>query len=665
MTRFILSLCLLLALDVVANCQQNGQNETSPADPFGGFETIRLANGLKLWYKRTADSTDTAIGIVIPFGSDRDPAGKEGLAHFTEHMLFADHLGRTEQQIKREIEDPGGVYNGFTLPDHTVFFVHIGNQHGLSALDWLYKVLSPHTMEPEVVDRQREPVLQETNARPRELFDWIQALYLNPPALRQKGLWNREFGLHTPESRDVDAFRSIHSITGQDLTAFYDTYYVPSLMTLTVIGNLDREQVVETGQHTFGLLPSRPEPQQPSPASDPGRPYRAFYWDFRANPFYQQMFKVYDPTAEDIIRLTFLSRLLGKRLNDRLRFGDRKATYGISPFLMFRGPAIALAIQGSIDKDQYGYARSVIVQELETLRGNGYSQEEFEADRTTISRQLKTANTSPKELEWWVFAAFYDPSVFSDYPDLSQDFDRITLQEVQAFARQVLATNREVLTIMRPVPLSDGVLTLIGIAALVLFVRVVRAVMISPIEMSRIRYVARFRIPTAFKVVSMGCLLAFAAVAGRLLFFACQLLADRTIIKIESFWVQGCIFTLMAAGGLFLLILLASRLPRKVLLFDDRVVVKYLVYRSRAIAAGDIVEISLRRFRDVWLSARVWRCLPLTTGLWSPGIYLACRNGTSIFFQVRDRREFLAALNQVAGQEFMPASAPGPGAPDR
>jgi hypothetical protein len=214
-------------------------------------------------------------------------------------------------------------------------------------------------------------------------------------------------------------------------------------------------------------------------------------------------------------------------------------------------------------------------------------------------------------------------------------------------------------------PLSDGTLALIGIAGLVLFVRVVRAALISPIEMSRIRYVTRFRIPTAFKVISMGCLLAFAAVAGRLLFFACQLLVDHEIVKLESFWVQGFVYTFMAVGGLFLLALLGSRIPRKVLIFDDRVVVKYLVYRSRAIAARDIVEISLRRFRGVWLSARLWRCLPLTTGLWSPGIYLACRNGTSIFFQVRDRREFLAVLDQVAGQEFTPASVPAPAVADR
>jgi predicted Zn-dependent peptidase len=662
MIRVILSLSLLLAFEVVANCQQN---DSTPPDPFAGFETIKLENGMKVWYKRTPDSPDAAISVAVPFGSDCDPAGKEGLAHFTEHMLFADHLGRTEQQIKREIEDPGGVYNGFTLPDHTFFFVHIGNQHGLFGLDWLYKVVSPHSMDPEIVERQREPVLQETGARRRELFDWIQALYLNPPVLRQPGLWKREFGLDTAESRDIDAFRSIHSITNQDLMQFYDAYYVPSVMTLTVIGNLDREQVVDKVRQTFGLLPSRPEPPRSARASDPGRPYRGFYWDVRANAFYQQMFKVYDPSPSDIVDLIFLSRLLGKRLNDRLRFGERKATYGIVPSLMLRGSASALTIQGVIDKDQYSYARAVIDSELDTLRGNGYPKEEFETDRSRVSRQLRTSNTSPRDLESWVLIAFSDSRVFSDYPDLSQEFERITLEEVQGLARRVLVPKREVLTITRPMPLSDGMLTLIGVAALVLLVRLVRAALISPIEMSRIKYVARFRIPIAFKVISMGFLLAFVAVTGRLVFFVCQWVADREIVKIESFWVQGSIYIVMAAGGLLLLALLGSRLPRKILVFDDRVVVKYLAYRSRAIAAQDIIEVSLRGFRGVWLCSRLWRCLPLTSGLWSLGIYLACRNGTSIFFQVRNRQEFLAVLDRTVHGEVTAARARAPGVPDR
>jgi len=150
--RLMLSLCVAAVFPAVAKCRQDG---AAPPGPFAGFETIRLANGLKVWYKRIPQSPDAAISLAVPYGSDSDPVGKEGLAHFTEHMLFADHLGRSEEEIKREIENLGGVTNGFTFPDHTCFFVHIRNNNALSAIDWLYKLSSPHLMDSAVVERQR------------------------------------------------------------------------------------------------------------------------------------------------------------------------------------------------------------------------------------------------------------------------------------------------------------------------------------------------------------------------------------------------------------------------------------------------------------------------------------------------------------------------------
>lgn len=59
------------------------------------------------------------MGVSVPYGWDLDPEGKGELAHFTEHMLFSDHRGRTEEEIKDEIELRGGERNAFTTPDRT------------------------------------------------------------------------------------------------------------------------------------------------------------------------------------------------------------------------------------------------------------------------------------------------------------------------------------------------------------------------------------------------------------------------------------------------------------------------------------------------------------------------------------------------------------------
>ena len=186
-------------------------------------------------------------------------------------MLFSDHLGKTEEAIKREIEDRGGRRNGVTSADHTYYYVHIDKQHGMFALDWLYRIVSPHEMAPEVVERGREPVALENGIRRRELFDYVWAYYLDPLWLRLPSFWKSEFGVSSRQDRAFDPHASLYSITPEDLRSFYDTYYVPSRMTLVVVGDLDPSAVLEQASSTFGTLAEGPDPgpfpRQPTPAA--------------------------------------------------------------------------------------------------------------------------------------------------------------------------------------------------------------------------------------------------------------------------------------------------------------------------------------------------------------------------------------------------------------
>ena len=92
--RFIPVFALLALPGLLA--AQAGQ---TPPNPFAGFETIMLDNGLKVWYRHMPGDPVVAISVALPFGADMDPPGKEQLAHFTEHMLFSDQPGLTEEEI--------------------------------------------------------------------------------------------------------------------------------------------------------------------------------------------------------------------------------------------------------------------------------------------------------------------------------------------------------------------------------------------------------------------------------------------------------------------------------------------------------------------------------------------------------------------------------------
>ena len=266
-------------------------------------------------------------------------------------MLFGDHDGRTEEEIKGEIKNRGGRRNGITYSDHVSYYATISKEHGLLALDWIYRIVQPHAMEPEVVDRGRQPVALEIGVRPRELFDWIGAYVIDPPWLRVKGFWEREFNYETRKYRWYDRYATLQSITPEDLRAFYETYYVPSRMTLVVVDDLDRDTVLAQAEATFGTLPTGPEPEVVFDVVDPDRQHRSFSWAFQSSVLYNSRFKIYDLTSEQHLRMIFIQQMLQYRLNQRLRYGERKAVYGISVFIGLRGPTAYLQISARINDD--------------------------------------------------------------------------------------------------------------------------------------------------------------------------------------------------------------------------------------------------------------------------------------------------------------------------
>ena len=79
----------------------------------------------------------------------------------------------------------------------------VAKEHGGFAIEWLSRLMSPHSMDADVVERNRGPVALEINTQPREFFEQAWAL-LNPAWLLPPDFWQREFGMETRNARHYD-----------------------------------------------------------------------------------------------------------------------------------------------------------------------------------------------------------------------------------------------------------------------------------------------------------------------------------------------------------------------------------------------------------------------------------------------------------------------------
>jgi predicted Zn-dependent peptidase len=639
--------------------------DTSPDNPFAGFETSFLSNGVKLWFKRLPGAPNVSVSVGIPYGADDDPEGLEEIAHFTEHMLFSDHRGMTEKEIKEVIEGVGGVRNAFTTSDHTWYYVTIAREHGLMALEWLARLVEPHAMDPAVVDRTREPVALEINARPRGLAEYTLAL-LDPSWLRLPDLWSREFGMSTRSARHYDRWARLQAITPDDLKAFYKTHYVPSMMTVTVVGDLNREEVLALAQSAFGGLQPGAATVGAPETRDPGRSRATNAWAFRSNVSLDQRVKLFNPNAQGLLHLEFMSDLLRRRLNQRLRYGETKAVYGISASLIQRGPATILQIRGAIDEEDWDFARGVIEEEMQSLRSGGLSTEDFEADRRALVERLRSDTNTAEALNRWSFRRFYDPEVFRDFPDLLGFYQTVTQAEIAQFASSVLLDERTTTRSVHVMPVTQAALLAVVVLFLWLTFKLTGWALTKPVAMTELRYMARFRVPPLLAATRFLVATGVALGLGRFIFFGFQWMTYQWVEPLDVFWMQASAYAGMGLVGVLAALLYLSRIPRKLLIFPDHIRIKALAFRSRILVPEEIAEVSMQRMPSVWFKKSILRNSLMTFGLIKPGIYLRPHKGRGYFFRVRKTDELMALLQGWwggGGDQPEVTSEPDPPAP--
>lgn len=494
----------------------------------------------------------------------------------------------------------------------------------------------------------RDAVALELGVGPRTLLGTLRDRFLLAPALLPAGFWTREFGLEPPEYRRADIHAALERTRAAHVEEFYRRHYRPSRMSLLITGDVDQERTLEAVTRTFGQLPVWPEEPPPIRTELKQSATRRFFWNLREDVGFSISFRLDSITAADYPRLLFAQQLLERRLVRRLRWGEQHAVYAVSSALVQRADAGLLRFEARIQPDRFDDARAIIRDELQRLRHGRYPPGEFEQDRAALDRALRLNNGTPAALRNWHANAFYRTDRFPQPPALAATFARITPEELAATARAQLGPQREILSIERPLPLGQGAAAAIPLAAVLLGIFAARRAFITPIELTRIRYLARLRLPLLIALPAGAIAVAGVLIALRLLAAGAHHVAAAYLWPHESFLLQAAGFVAALALATFLLAAALALVPRRVLVLEHEARIKYLAYRSRVLRPEDVVEVRLARFGDVFLSLRALRTVPLALGWRTPAVLVRTRRGPDWFLATRDSRELAAALERLA-----------------
>jgi predicted Zn-dependent peptidase len=455
----------------------------------------KLDNGLTIVICERPEAPVFSFFTHVDAGSVQDPLGQTGLAHMFEHMAFkgTDKIGTTDyadekvalekveqtyaaylaerdkpvgrdekklKELEKAWKDAIAAADKYVKPNEFPQIVEINGGEDLNANTnddetnyyysfpenrlelWAY-LESERFLHPVMREfyKERNVVIEERRMRTDS----------NPIGRLLEQFTTAAFQAHPYHRPTIGWMSDLNSFSATDARNFFEKYYIPSNMVVTVVGDVKASETMPILEKYFGRLPSRPRPDERTTTEPPQNAERRVVLQDMSQPLYLEGYHrpdyhspddaVYDAIA-DLMSNGRTSRLYRALVRDKKIAADSAGFTGLPgnkyPHLF---AFYAFPLPGH-KPDEMADAIHV---EIEKLKKEDISDEELKMIKTRAKANLIRSLGSNEGLanNLALYQARYD-----DWRELFRSVDRIdkvTKADIRRVANQTFVpTNRTV-----------------------------------------------------------------------------------------------------------------------------------------------------------------------------------------------------------------------------
>jgi len=384
-----------------------------------------LDNGLKFIVLERHNAPIVSMVTYADVGGVDEPSGKTGAAHFLEHLAFKgtpkigtrdyeaekpllEKLDRLFDRIKAaqaagdeaevarleaefaKIEAEAGQYakqnefgqiiekaggtnlNAATSADYTVYFYSFPS----NKLELWMSLESERFLDPVFREffKEKQVILEERRLRTEN----------SPVGKMIEAFLDKAFEVH-PYKRPVIGYdEDIRNLTRDDIQEFFDAHYIPSKLTVAIVGDVDPARVKQMAQTYFGRYPAQPLPDDAIAAEPPQRQTKEVTLRLDSQPWYLEGYHRPSLRDRDHVVYDLIGSLLSSGRTSRLYKS------------LVEEQQIALTAQGFSGFPGDKYPNLVL---LYALTAPGHSVEEVAASLAAELERLKTEPVTARELQ--------------------------------------------------------------------------------------------------------------------------------------------------------------------------------------------------------------------------------------------------------------------------
>jgi zinc protease len=227
MKKFVLLLILILLLPLSLNA---------------GVNEYKLDNGLKVLVIEDHNAPLATFQIWYRVGSRDEPAGKSGISHLLEHMMFKGTPKYGSKAFSKTVKKNGGVDNAFTTKDYTMYYQTLASDRIDISIELEADRMQNLILDPKEVIVERNVVMEERRMRYDD--DPQNSLYEEVAAAAFKS-----HSYHWPV---IGWMSDISSIERSGILNHYKAYYSPDNAVIVVSGDVQADEIIEKIKASFG-----------------------------------------------------------------------------------------------------------------------------------------------------------------------------------------------------------------------------------------------------------------------------------------------------------------------------------------------------------------------------------------------------------------------------
>ncbi len=417
------------------------------------YQKSVLENGLRIITTSMPQTRSVCIIIFVGTGSRYEREEEAGTSHFIEHLCFKGTQRRaTAKEIAEAIEGVGGMLNGGTDKELTVYWCKVARPHFLLALDVLVDMLRNSRFDARDMEKERQVIIEELN------------MSMDSPPQRVNMLIDEVIWPHQPLGRDVAGSKETVSALNRDtLLGYLACQYVSNNAVLSVAGDIGHEEVVESVASALGDW-AQGVPQPWFSAQDSQELPRLLLEHRSTEQAHLCLalrgLSFFHP---DRFNLDLLNVILGEGMSSRLFLEIRERrglAYDIHSFVDHFLDSGAITVYAGVDPKHVDTVIKAILEQISHLRDR-VPPVELDKVKELAKGRLILRMEDTRSGAGWAGGQELLTGRIRTVDEVVSIIDAITLEDLERVARELFLTERLNLAIVGPIAGEDRLRSLL------------------------------------------------------------------------------------------------------------------------------------------------------------------------------------------------------------